>query len=165
MEHRFLLADDSASARHMVRQILASREEWHICAEASDGDGAIEKALATSPELVIMDISMPRLNGIEAARRILEDCPHTPVLMISAFDPGPYLSYLFKIGICGFVRKDTVDTDLVPAIEALLRGQHYLRPTQHWLSLADCALGDRLAGPHRDLAGDPVAAVAPRLAR
>lgn len=140
MEHRFLLADDNASARHLIREILASRQDWRVCAEASDGDGAIEKALATSPELVILDISMPRLNGIEAARRILEECPRTPVLMISSFDPGPYLSYLFKLGVCGFVPKDAVETDLVPAVEALLEGKRYARPAQRWLSLGEAAL-------------------------
>lgn len=151
MEHRFLLADDNASARHLIREILASREDWHVCAEASDGDGAVEKALTTSPELVILDISMPRLNGIEAARRILEDCPRTPVLMISSFDPGPYLSYLSQLGICGFVPKDAVETDLVSAIEALLEGKRYLRPAQRWLSLADAAL-HRSDGLPRDSA-------------
>lgn len=140
MEHRFLLADDGASARHMVRQILASHDEGLVCAEANDGDGAVEKALGTSPDIVILDISMPRLNGIEAARHILKARPQTPVLMISAFDPGPYLAYLFELGTCRFVPKDAVPTDLLPAVEALLQGKRYLRPAHHWLALADAAL-------------------------
>lgn len=161
VEHRFLLAADSASARHMVRQILASRHGWLVCGEASDGDSAVEKALGSSPDIVILDISMPPLNGIEAARHILKACPQTPVLMISAFHPTPYLAYLFELGICGFVPKDAVQTDLVPAIEALLQGKRYLRPAHHWLALADAALREtlNLAPPQKPGCGASVSAL------
>jgi two-component system, NarL family, response regulator NreC len=141
VRHSMLIADDSAQARQLIRDILVPLE-LELCEEARDGEEAVQKARSSSPNLVILDMSMPRMNGVEAARRILEAAPGTSVLAISAYDPQPYLGYLRGLGVRGCVRKDWVHTDLVPAVEALLMGKTYFTPAERWLSLADVALED-----------------------
>lgn len=125
MSKCLLLADDHAHARRLVRNLLAARNDWRICAEAADGDEAVEKAKASHPDLAILDISMPRMNGIEAARQIGRTCPETVVLMISMYDPTVIYDQLRHAGARGFVSKSRLDSELVPAIEALLEGRTY----------------------------------------
>jgi DNA-binding NarL/FixJ family response regulator len=125
MSKCLLLADDNALTRGLVRDLLATRVDWEICAEAADGDEAVEKAKASHPDLAILDIAMPRLNGIAAASRIVEDCPETVVLTISAYDPTAIVHRLMQAGVRGFVPKSCMSSDLIPAIEALLEGKTY----------------------------------------
>lgn len=79
MSKCLLLADDNALTRGLVRDLLATRNDWEICAEAADGDEAVEKAKTSHPDLAILDIAMPRLNGVKAASQIVESCPETVV--------------------------------------------------------------------------------------
>jgi DNA-binding NarL/FixJ family response regulator len=125
-----LLADDHAPVRRLVRNLLTTRDDWEVCAEAADGDEAVEKAKASHPDLAILDISMPRMNGIDAARQIVESRCETVVLMISMYDPGLVLDELRRAGVRGFVSKSRLHSELIPAIEALLEGRTYFEP-QH----------------------------------
>jgi DNA-binding NarL/FixJ family response regulator len=120
-----LLADDNAVARRLIRSLLATQFEGDLCAEAADGVEAVEKAKAAHPDVAILDIVMPRLNGVEAARQIAQSSPETAVLVISLYDPRPILRRLVEAGARGFVSKSSLDLELIPAIEALLAGKTY----------------------------------------
>jgi DNA-binding NarL/FixJ family response regulator len=96
-----------------------------MCAEAADGVEAVEKAKAVHPDVAILDIVMPLLNGVDAARQIVQNSPKTTVLVISAHDPRPILRRIVEAGARGFVSKSSMDVELIPAIEALLEGRTY----------------------------------------
>ncbi|MGB2890029.1 MAG: response regulator transcription factor [Candidatus Acidiferrales bacterium] len=132
MPNSHLVVDDNAVARRLIRSLLATRFEGDPCAEAADGVEAVEKAKAAHPDVAILDIVMPRLNGVDAARQIVQTSPETAVLVISFYDPRPILSRLADAGARGFVSKSSMDVELVPAIEALLEGRTYfnVQPTR-----------------------------------
>jgi DNA-binding NarL/FixJ family response regulator len=130
MQNRLLLADDDLVFRVLIRELLTSREGWQICAEATDGAEAVEMAKRTSPDLAILDIAMPRRNGIIAARQIIEHSPTTIVLVISLYDPTVILNQIMDAGVRGFVSKASIGSELIPAVEALLRGETYFRVSQ-----------------------------------
>ncbi len=125
MSKCLLLADDNALTRRVLRDLLATRNDWQVCAEAADGEEAVEKAKASHPDLAILDIAMPRMNGVKAAHEIVESCPETVVLTISAYDPTAIFHHLTMAGVRGFVSKSRMASDLIPAIEALLDGKTY----------------------------------------
>jgi len=126
MPKKILLADDHVGIRKLIRGILSQRLDWHVCAEASDGFEAVEKAKASCPDLAILAIGMPRLGGLDAAKRILNDCPQSIVIADSLHDPIPLLAEIKKIGVRGFVSKTRIGTDLIPAIEAALSGKTWV---------------------------------------
>lgn len=130
MLRRVLLADDDGLIRRLVRELLASREDWQICDEAADGLEAVEKARASNPDLAILDIRMPRMNGIEAARQIIGNCRRTLVLVISLYDPVLVLNAVKETGAEGFVSKMHMVSELIPAIEALFAGETYFNATE-----------------------------------
>jgi DNA-binding NarL/FixJ family response regulator len=119
---RILLADDSELARAAIKLLLADRTDWEICAEATNGEEAVEKADIACPDLVILDITMPRMNGIQAARKILQHRPNTIVLTDSVHDVRTVLIDLQDAGVRGFVSKASIGSDLIPAIETILKG-------------------------------------------
>ena len=127
MPTRILLADDNGMAREMIRRVITQRPDWEIMAEAKDGAEAVEKAKAECPDLAILDIQMPRLNGIEAAKRIMEWCPAAIVLTDSLHDIKPLLGALEEVGVSGFVPKERLGVDLVPAIETVLEGGKWFK--------------------------------------
>ncbi|MFY9529118.1 MAG: response regulator transcription factor [Candidatus Acidiferrales bacterium] len=122
---RLLLADHNAFTRRLVRNFLTLSGDWEICAEAADGNEAVEKAKFSHPDVAILDIAMPGLNGIEAARKIVESSPETAALTISMSDPNVVPDRLMQAGVRGFVSKYRLASELVPAIEALLEGKTY----------------------------------------
>ncbi|MFY9530498.1 MAG: response regulator transcription factor [Candidatus Acidiferrales bacterium] len=125
MSKCLLLADDNALVRRSVRNLLTTRDDWKLCEDATDGSEAVERVRAAHPDLAILDYSMPRMNGLEAARRIADSCPQTLVLLISAHDPTAMLQQLMEAGVRGFVSKYSMGSHLIPAIEALLEGRTY----------------------------------------
>jgi DNA-binding NarL/FixJ family response regulator len=120
---QILVADDHETARLLIRTLLSRRPEWRICAEAADGQEAVEIAKKSCPDLAILDISMPRLNGIEAAKEILRYCPSTIILSDSLHDANLFAGTLEAIGVKGFVYKPRMERDLVPTVEAVLKGE------------------------------------------
>jgi DNA-binding NarL/FixJ family response regulator len=122
---RFLIADDSEIARRVLRDLLTRNPEWLVCAEAVDGLKAVEMAAITQPEFVILDLQMPRLHGIEAARQIIALFASIPVLMISSHDPDLVMAELKSTQIRGFLSKTNLDRELFLAIEAILAGGTY----------------------------------------
>jgi DNA-binding NarL/FixJ family response regulator len=120
---QILIADDNSSMRRLIADLISQRTDWELCAEAADGRQAVGFAKTFCPDVAILDIQMPQLNGIEAARLILLHCPNTIVVSESSHDADLFFEKLKEIGIKGFVSKDRLGTDLVSTVEAVLKGQ------------------------------------------
>lgn len=123
---RILLADDHALVRAGVRRILDAEPDLTVMAEASDGAEAVELARTTSPDLAVLDISMPRMTGLQAAREIKRRAPSVQTLMLSMHDNEQYFYSALKAGACGYVLKSAADEDLVSACRAAMRGESFL---------------------------------------
>jgi len=115
---RILVADDSELIRRSMIAILRSRPAWDICGEASDGADAIQKAVNLRPDVVLLDISMPGKNGLEAARAIRHELPGVKILIVSLNDAAFTLPSARTAGADGCIGKDCLITDLVPAVAA-----------------------------------------------
>ncbi len=118
---RILLADDHEIVRHGLRALLQKREDWEICGEAVDGREAMAKAAQLRPDLVILDIGMPNLNGLDAARHILADQPHTKILILTIDESDHVVRAVLNAGARGFILKSDAARDLVSAVDALQR--------------------------------------------
>jgi DNA-binding NarL/FixJ family response regulator len=123
---RILVADDHGIVRAGIRLLLERQPDLDVVAEASDGIEAIEQALLTRPSLCILDVSMPRMTGLQAAREIRSHLPETRVLMLSMHDDEHYLFDALKAGASGYVLKHAADQDLVGAVRAVIRGEAFL---------------------------------------
>jgi DNA-binding NarL/FixJ family response regulator len=123
---RLLIADDHGIVRAGIRLLLERQPDIEVVAEAADGVEAVEQALATRPTLAILDVSMPRLTGLQAAREIRAQLPDTRVLMLSMHDDEHYLFEALKAGASGYVLKREADQDLVGAVRAVGRGEAFL---------------------------------------
>jgi DNA-binding NarL/FixJ family response regulator len=127
---RVLIVDDQALVRAGFRMILESEPDVEIVGEAGDGAEALEAARALSPDVILMDIRMPNLDGLEATRRLLETPGDVPrVLMLTTFDLDEYVYEALRAGASGFMLKDTPPEQLVEAIHVVARGDALLSPT------------------------------------
>jgi DNA-binding NarL/FixJ family response regulator len=120
MQRRILLADDHEIVRRGLRSILGTRPDWEICGEAADGREAVDEAKRLLPDLVIMDIGMPVLNGLGATRQIIRELPGTEVLILTMHQSEQIVWEVLDAGARGFVLKSDAGSDLVAAAEALL---------------------------------------------
>lgn len=127
MPTRIILADDHSIVRQGIKSLL-EREGFQVVAEASDGHEAIRHAEALSPDVVVMDIGMPMLNGMEAARELARCCPKVKSILLTQHDEPQFVSAALKAGVKGYVLKSQITADLVHAIQQVLRGQVYLSP-------------------------------------
>jgi len=116
---RILVADDHEVARKGIRALLESHPGWEVCAEAKDGRDAVELAATTKPQLVLLDIGMPNLNGLEAARQILAASPDVAILILTMHDSDNVVREVLRAGARGFLLKSDAGKDLVAAVEAL----------------------------------------------
>jgi DNA-binding NarL/FixJ family response regulator len=123
-----LLADDHAMVRRGLRLILDAEPDLDVVAEAGDGVEAVEEVLRREIHLAVLDVSMPKLTGLQAAREIGRQRPGTRVLMLSMHDNEEYLFEALSVGASGYVLKSSVDQDLVTACRAALRGEPFLYP-------------------------------------
>src|SRR5437588_8569064 len=123
---RILVADDHGIVRSGIKLLLERQADLQVVAEASDGVEAVEQALATHPDLCILDVGMPRKTGLQAAREIRSFLSETHVLMLSMHDDEHYLFEALKAGASGYVLKREADQDLVGAIRAVGRGEAFL---------------------------------------
>ncbi len=145
---RVLIADDHGIVRAGIRLLLERQGDLEVVAEAADGAEAVAQALATRPSLCILDVSMPRLTGLQAAREIRAQIPESRVLMLSMHDDEHYLFEALKAGASGYVLKREADQDLVAAIRAVIRGDAFLTNAaersiiRQWM--ADGALGPKV---------------------
>jgi len=125
---RILLADDHTVMRKGLRLLLESQPEFTIVAEASDGRQAIEQAEATQPDVAVVDIGMPQLNGIEAAQRITTALPRVAVVILSMHSDEGYVLRALKVGAKGYLLKDSAEGDLIEAIKAVHEGRTFFSP-------------------------------------
>jgi DNA-binding NarL/FixJ family response regulator len=123
-----LLADDHAMVRRGLRLILDAEPDLEVVAEAGDGAEALQAALRPDVDLAVLDVSMPRLGGLQAAREIARQRPQVRILMLSMHDNEEYLFEALSAGASGYVLKSAVDNDLVAACRAALRGESFLYP-------------------------------------
>ncbi len=128
MTVRILLADDHALVRRGVRLILDSEPDLTVVAEAGDGAEAITMARAERPDLAILDIAMPRLTGLQAARELSRLLPDMRILILTMYDNEQYFFEALKAGASGYVLKSVADRDLVEACRAAMRGEPFVYP-------------------------------------
>jgi two-component system response regulator NreC len=125
---RIMLADDHAVVRQGFKMILAEQPDMEIVGEAGNGREAVELAETLKPDIVVMDVSMPELNGIEATRRLCETTSHTRVVALSMHKDSVYVREILRAGARGYLLKDAPAADLVSAIRAVASGEGYLSP-------------------------------------
>ena len=123
-----LLADDHRMVRDGLRYLLEAPGDIQIASTASNGKEAVELALATCPDVAVIDVSMPVMDGIEATRFITEYCPHTQVVMLSMYDTPEYVQRALQAGAVGYVLKDEAGSELVQAVRTLHKGDNYFSP-------------------------------------
>ena len=124
---RLLVADDHDVVRKGVRTLLEEQPGWEVAAEASDGREAVEKAKLVQPDVTILDLSMPELNGLEAAREILKTVS-TKVLILTMYDSDPLIRQTLEAGARGYLLKSDAGRDLVSAVDALRRNKTFFTP-------------------------------------
>ena len=132
-----VLADDQALMRMGFRMVLEAEEDITVVGEASDGTSALAQAKALHPDVILMDVRMPGMNGIEATERIAQECPGTRVLILTTFDLDEYAFAGLRAGASGFLLKDTRPTELAEAIRTVASGEAVVSPriTQRMLEM------------------------------
>jgi DNA-binding NarL/FixJ family response regulator len=126
---RILLADDHVTVRHGLRLLIDSQPDMKVVAEASDGKGALQLAATTKPDVVVMDISMPGMNGLVATQELKQRQPHVAVVTLTRHSDDAYLQELLRAGVSGYVLKQSAPTELLQAIRAAASGGQYLDST------------------------------------
>jgi two-component system, NarL family, response regulator NreC len=125
---KVLVAEDHAVVREGIRMILDAQDDFAVVGEARDGDEAIRLARQLRPDVVVMDISMPRMNGVEATQEIKRLYPEIQVLILTMHEEESYVFQLLRLGAAGYVLKRAAATDLVEAVRAASRGEAFLYP-------------------------------------
>lgn len=151
MSHvRILLADDHTMVRQGLRKVLEERPEWEVVAEASDGREAVRLAEQHRPDVAIIDVAMPLLNGIETTRQITRRVPGTRVLVLSMHADEAYVTQILQAGATGYLLKDSADVDLMQAVTAVSMGKSFFSPAiarvmldDYVRQLADKGITDR----------------------
>jgi DNA-binding NarL/FixJ family response regulator len=128
LKTRILLVDDHAMVRRGLRMVIDAEPDLEVVAEAGDGAEAVDVALLEQPHLVILDVSMPRLTGLQAARELSRRLPEMRILMLSMHDNERYFFEALRAGASGYVLKASADRDLVEACRATMRGEPFLYP-------------------------------------
>jgi DNA-binding NarL/FixJ family response regulator len=126
---RILIADDHALVRRGLKLVIDHESDLRVVAEAADGAEAVDKALAEEVELAILDVSMPRMTGIQAAKELNRRKPELRTLMLSMYDDEQFLFEALRAGASGYVLKSAADRDIVDACRATMRGQSFLYPS------------------------------------
>ncbi|HEY6466934.1 MAG TPA: response regulator transcription factor [Candidatus Acidoferrales bacterium] len=120
---RILVADDNEAIRNSLCSALQSQAGWTVCGEATDGHDAFEKAVELKPDVILLDVSMPRLNGFETAARIHEQIPDVEILIVTEHDSRTLAHVVSQPGVRGYVIKSRIERDLIPAVEAASKHQ------------------------------------------
>ena len=120
--------EDHTIVREGIRELVQGEEDMEIAGEAGDGEEAVALATKTTPDVIIMDISMPKMNGIEATKKIKLILPSVAILILTAFDDDQFVSELIEAGAAGYLLKSVMSTELIDAIRALAAGESVLHP-------------------------------------
>jgi DNA-binding NarL/FixJ family response regulator len=147
---RILVADDHDVVRKGLRAILTARAGWDVCCEAANGREAVTQALEHKPDVIIMDISMPELNGLEATRQTMAQLPRTQILILSAHDSENLVRQMLTSGARGYVLKSDISEDLIAAVEALRRGRLYFTSSVSEYVLGESRRGATLSAPPKE---------------
>ena len=134
---RLLLGDDHTLMRHGLRKILEERPDWEVVAEVGDGREAIRKVTALKPDVAILDVGMPLLNGIDATQQIVRRVPETRVLILSMHSDEAYVTRALHAGAAGYMLKDSAGKDLIKGIASVAAGQAFFSPAIARLMLDD----------------------------
>jgi DNA-binding NarL/FixJ family response regulator len=134
---RLLLGDDHTLVRQGLRKILEEKPDWEVVAEAGDGREAVRQALALHPDVAILDVGMPQLNGIEATRQIVRRAPETRVLILSMHSADAYVARALQAGAKGYLLKDSAGKDLIRAVATVATGKSFFSPAVAKLMLDD----------------------------
>lgn len=140
MATRVLLCDDHRIFREGLRTLLEKSPSLSVVGEAGDGPGAVKKVQELAPDIVLMDISLPNLNGIEATRRILALRPQVKVIVLSMHSDPRFVREALKAGASGYLLKDSAFEELLAAVAAVAAGQDYLSPAIAHIVVAGCVL-------------------------
>ena len=132
-----LLVDDHAVVRQGFKMILAAQPDMEIVGEAGNGREALDLAGQLQPDVIVMDVAMPELNGIEATRRVADLSPRSRVLALSMHKDSVYVREILRAGARGYLLKDSISSDLLAAVRAIARGEGYLSP-----GVSDAVLND-----------------------
>ncbi len=159
---RILIADDHDVVREGVRTLLSQQNGWEICGEAAGGREAVEKALRLKPDVVVLDFSLPEMNGLDVTRRIRTALPQTEVLILTMHESEALAAELLAAGARAFVVKTQTRRQIIPALEALARHQPFFTPAVSALVLEkflypaprgvrEAAAGERLTAREREI--------------
>jgi two-component system, NarL family, response regulator NreC len=147
---RILLADDHTVVRQGLRKVLEERADWKVVAEAGDGREAVRQAEQLKPDVAIIDVAMPLLNGVEATRQIVKHVPSVRVLVLSMHADDAYVTQILQAGASGYLLKDSADVDLIQAVAAVSQGKSFFSPAVARLMLDDYV---------KQRTGDPVVVI------
>lgn len=147
MKHRICIAEDHAILRDGLKALLASDESVEVVAEAADGLALVERVQEHHPDLVILDLSMPRLNGLQAIEEIKKRRPATKILVLTMHDTEEHILASLKAGAHGYLLKDSTQAELILAIRAVMAGKCYLSPDVSQKVLRDYLEGKKTAVP------------------
>ena len=153
---KVLIADDHRVVREGLAAILKTKENIVVVGEAQDGHEAVEKARSLLPDVILMDVSMPRMGGVEATRQIKRESPHIGIIALTMYDEEHYIFDLVRAGATGYLLKDTDSAQIVVAIRAIYRGESLINPSVASKILAEFSLlaqkkGKKPSGVDHDL--------------
>ncbi|MCB1608154.1 MAG: response regulator transcription factor [Xanthomonadales bacterium] len=149
---RVLVADDHTILREGLVALLNSSGDCRVIGQAADGMSAVELALQTEPDVIVLDISMPRLNGIEVIRRLSKELDHTRILVLTMHTEEEYVLHVVRAGASGFLLKDSASDELLGAVRALANGRGYFGiHASQVLAQQIQQPGSRIEDPYRDL--------------
>ncbi len=153
---KVLIADDHRVVREGLSAILKTKEEIEVVGEAKDGQEAVEKARALLPDVILMDVSMPRMGGVEATRIVKRELPHIGIVALTMYEEQQYIFDLVRAGATGYLLKDTDSAQIVLAIKAIYRGESLIHPSVASKILAEFSLlaqgkGRKRPGADHDL--------------
>jgi len=148
---RILVADDHQVVRTGLRTLLESKAGWQVCAEAANGREAVEKAGESQPDVAVLNIGMPLLNGVEATRQIRKVSPATEILILSMHDSEHMIQSVLGAGARGYILKDDADRNLLAAVDSLRRHKQYLSSRVSVAATAAQPTADGMERPARRL--------------
>ena len=125
---KVLIADDHRVVREGLVAIMRESEDLEVVGEARDGQEAVEKARELSPDVILMDVSMPRMNGVEATRAIKRESPHIGVVALTMYDEEKYIFDLVRAGATGYLLKDSESSQIISAIRSIYKGESLIHP-------------------------------------